>query len=169
MKLIALVLIAIIAIGCGTTPTEELSSAQKPPPPIAEAPKPTAAPPTPLPSTATSSPTSGHPYRRVLDTSVCAGETVTVAINPTGISGFYAVQENFGALTLVPGTHTADSLVTGVFIQLTASTFTYQVLVPSNAVDREEFIITGLIWDDPTNKKSSDTTTLVVMCDKPLK
>ena len=104
-----------------------------------------------------------------MDTSVCAGETVTVTINPTGISSFYAVQENFGALTLVPGTHTADSLVTGVFIQLTASTFTYQVLVPSNAVDGEEFIITGLIWDDPTNKKSSDTTTLVVVCDKLLK
>ena len=102
-----------------------------------------------------------------MDTSVCAGETVTVTINATGISGFYAVQENFGALTLVPGTHTADSLVTGVFIQLTASTFTYQALVPSNAVDGEEFIITGLIWDDPTDKKSADTTTLMVVCDKP--
>lgn len=51
MNLIALVLIAIIAIGCGTTPTEEPSSAQKQPPPIAEAPKPTAAPPTAAPST----------------------------------------------------------------------------------------------------------------------
>jgi len=51
VKLIALVLIAIIAIGCGTTRTEEPFSTQKQPPPIAEAPKPAAVPPTAAPST----------------------------------------------------------------------------------------------------------------------
>ena len=61
MKLIVLVLIAIIAIGCGPTPAEEPSGTQKQSPPVAEAPKPTsvppaAAPPTPLPSTATPAP-----------------------------------------------------------------------------------------------------------------
>ena len=61
MKLIVLVLIAIIAIGCGPTPAEEPSGTQKQPTPVAEAPKPptvtrtdvppTAVPPTPLPPT----------------------------------------------------------------------------------------------------------------------
>ena len=61
MKLIVLVLIAFIAIGCGPTLAEEPSGTQKQSPPVAEAPKPTsvppaAAPPTPLPSTATPAP-----------------------------------------------------------------------------------------------------------------
>ena len=61
MKLIVLVLIAIIAIGCGPTLAEEPSGTQKQPTSVAEAPKPTsvpptAAPPTPLPSTATPAP-----------------------------------------------------------------------------------------------------------------
>jgi len=76
MKLIVLVLITIIAIGCGPTLAEEPSGTQKQPTPVAEAPKaptasptplpptpvppttvqPTAIPPTPLPSTATPAP-----------------------------------------------------------------------------------------------------------------
>ena len=76
MKLIVLVLITIIAIGCGPTLTEEPSGTQKQPTPVDEAPKaptasptplpptpvppttvqPTAIPPTPLPSTATPAP-----------------------------------------------------------------------------------------------------------------
>jgi len=61
VKLIVLVLIAFIAIGCGPTLAEEPSGTQKQSPPVAEAPKPTsvppaAAPPTPLPSTATPAP-----------------------------------------------------------------------------------------------------------------
>ena len=76
MKLIVLVLITIIAIGCGPTLAEEPSGTQKQPTPVAEAPKaptasptplpptpvppttvqPTAIPPTPLPSTTTPSP-----------------------------------------------------------------------------------------------------------------
>ncbi len=61
MKLIVLVLITIIAIGCGPTLAEEPSGTQKQPTPVAEAPKPptvtptgvppTAVPPTPLPPT----------------------------------------------------------------------------------------------------------------------
>ena len=61
MKLIVLVLITIIAIGCGPTLAEEPSGTQKQPTSVAEAPKPptvtrtdvppTAAPPTPLPPT----------------------------------------------------------------------------------------------------------------------
>ena len=53
MKLIVLVLITIIAIGCGRTLAEEPSGTQKQPPPIAEAPKPTAAQPTPAPTPTT--------------------------------------------------------------------------------------------------------------------
>ena len=59
MKLIVLVLITIIAIGCGPTIVEEPSGAQKQPTSIAEAPKaltasPTPVPPTPVPPTAVS-------------------------------------------------------------------------------------------------------------------
>ena len=56
MKLIVLVLIAFIAIGCGPTLAEEPSGTQKQPTSVAEASKPTTVPPTPLPSTATPSP-----------------------------------------------------------------------------------------------------------------
>ena len=52
MKLIILVLITIIAIGCGSTPAEEPSGTQKQPTSVAEAPKPPTVPPTGVPPTA---------------------------------------------------------------------------------------------------------------------
>ena len=52
MKLIWLLLVSVIAIGCGTTPAEEPPSTQKQPPPVPEASKPTSVPPTSLPPTA---------------------------------------------------------------------------------------------------------------------
>ena len=56
MKLIVLVLITMIAIGCGPTLAEEPSGTQKQPTSVAETSKPTTVPPTPLPSTATPAP-----------------------------------------------------------------------------------------------------------------
>ena len=52
MKLIVLVLITIIAIGCGPTLAEEPSGTQKQPTSVAEAPKPPTVPPTGVPPTA---------------------------------------------------------------------------------------------------------------------
>ena len=52
MKLIILVLITIIAIGCGSTPAEEPSGTEKQPTSVAEAPKPPTVPPTGVPPTA---------------------------------------------------------------------------------------------------------------------
>ena len=52
MKLIVLVLIAFIAIGCGPTLAEEPSGTQKQPTSVAEAPKPPTVPPTGVPPTA---------------------------------------------------------------------------------------------------------------------
>jgi hypothetical protein len=50
-KLICLVFITVIAIGCGPTLAEEPSGTQKQPTSVAEAPKPPTVPPTPLPPT----------------------------------------------------------------------------------------------------------------------
>ena len=109
--------------------------------------------------------TTGQVTRNVVSTDVCPDEVVTVTITPSGIPGFYAVQEDIGDLSLVD--HTADNLAEGVFIMLQANPFTYQVQVPSTATEGQQFPISGLFWDDPEDKRQTGTTTLTVHCVQP--
>ena len=105
---------------------------------------------------------TGHVTRDVDKLDVCSSDIVTVTITPTGVLGFYAIQENLGALTLID--HTADQYQEGIFVLLTARPFTYLVQIPSNATEGQKFVITGLFWDDPADKKEIGTTTLTVSC-----
>ena len=80
------------------------------------------------------------------------GQTVTITLAPS-VSDlpFYAVQESWGELTL--STHTADSLDSGVFVQLGSGGFTYDVQVPANATPGQQFVISGIWWTDPADKQ----------------
>ncbi len=79
--------------------------------------------------------------------SVVAGEFMIVTITPTDVDQFYAVQESLGDLEFV--SHTADGLDDGAFLMLTPDAFEYTVRVPINAVDGDQFPISGTFWEDP--------------------
>ena len=92
---------------------------------------------------------------------LCRSDIVTVTITPTGVLGFYAIQEKLGTLTLID--HTADLYDDGVFLLLAARPFTYRVRVPSTATEGQVFVVSGLFWDDPAAKKQIGSTTLTVV------
>ena len=105
---------------------------------------------------------TGQVTRGVDNPDVCSSDIVTVTITPTGVLGFYAIQENLGTLTLID--HTADQYEEGVFLLLAAKQFTYRVQVPSTASEGQLFVISGLFWNDPADKKVIGSTTLTVAC-----
>ena len=104
---------------------------------------------------------TGQITREVDIPDVCPSDIVTVTITPTGMLGFYAIQENLGTLTLID--HTADQYEEGVFLLLAARPFTYRVQVPSIATEGQLFVVSGLFWDDPAAKKQIGSTTLTVV------
>jgi len=97
-----------------------------------------------------------------------AGANLTITITPAGFGGFYAVDENFGALTLI--SNTADNLADDKFIQLQGSAFEYIVKVPESAKSCDTFDITGLWWEKPTDKLplSPATSTITVVPCEPI-
>ena len=105
---------------------------------------------------------TGHVTREVDNPGVCPSDIVTVTITPTGVLGFYAIQENLGTLKLID--HTADQHQEGIFVLLTPRPFTYRVQVPSTATEGQLFAVSGMFWDDPADKKEIGSTTLTVAC-----
>ena len=104
---------------------------------------------------------TGQVTREVDLPDVCPSDIVTVTITPTGVQGFYAVQEDLGALTLID--HAADQYEAGVFLLLAAKSFTYRVQVPTFANEGQAFVVSGVFWDDPADKKDIGRTTLTVV------
>ena len=103
--------------------------------------------------------------RTPVSADVSPGAVVTLTATPTGIAGFYAVEEELGVLELVG--HTADRLSGGAFVMLEGRSFTYQVKVPDGAQEGQQFVVTGQWWTDPTTKHVVGTseTTLTVAGD----
>ncbi len=80
------------------------------------------------------------------------GAQITITVQPTGIGGFFAVDEDIGELELV--SHSADSLRDGVFVQLEERSFDYTVRIPATAGPGAIFIISGQYWADPEIRKT---------------
>ena len=91
-----------------------------------------------------------------------AGDTITIQITPSGLGGFYAIQEEWDGL-IFAGSHTADNYVApNTFVMITESPFTYELQVPPSANTGDEFTIQGLFWTDPNVKMQSDILTVLV-------
>ena len=80
-----------------------------------------------------------------------AGDVVTISVSLDKVSGFYAVKENLGGLELLG--HTADNVADGTFIMLQAEPFQYEVRIPNTAQPDQQFVISGLWWNDPSDKR----------------
>ncbi len=100
--------------------------------------------------------------RTPVSADVTPGAVVTLTATPTGIAGFYAVEEELGVLELVG--HTADRFSGSAFVMLEGRSFTYQVKVPDGALDGQQFVVAGQWWTDPATKHVVGTseTTLTV-------